>query len=95
MHKYETMVVLAPNLSEDTIATILERITNIINEAGKVESVEEWGQRNLAYKIDNQYTEGYYVLINFEAETKVLPELEHLYKITDNIIRSIVINKEK
>ncbi|MGI6108466.1 MAG: 30S ribosomal protein S6 [Eubacteriaceae bacterium] len=95
MKSYETLVVLQPELTKEQIDDVLAKITAIINADGEVETVEEWGKRKLAYEIDKKYTEGYYVLINFKATTAVLPNLDHLYKINDEFIRSLVINKEK
>ena len=94
MRKYETMFVLKSDLAEDAIKGIIERVNATIEKAGEIESVEEWGKRKLAYLIDKKYTEGYYVLINFSAESKVLPELEHNFKINENFIRHMIINKE-
>ena len=85
MKKYETMFVLKTDLAEDAIKGIIERVKA---------AIEEWGKRKLAYLIDKKYTEGYYVLINFSAESKVLPELEHNFKINENFIRHMIINKE-
>lgn len=95
MRNYETLIVLQPQASEEEIAALLTRIKDIIEADGTVESVEEWGKRTLAYEIDKQFTEGYYVLINFKASPSVLPNLEHLYKITGLIIRDIVVHKDK
>lgn len=93
MKKYETIVVFRPNLNEEEIKVQIDNITNIIKDGGHFESIEEWGMRNLAYKIDNQFTEGYYILINFEADTKVLDDLEHYYKVNDTIIRTIIVKR--
>ena len=94
MKKYETMFVLKTDLAEDAIKGIIERVKAAIEKAGEVESIEEWGKRKLAYLIDKKYTEGYYVLINCSAESKVFPELEHNFKINENFIRHMIINKE-
>ncbi len=95
MRDYETMVVLVPDLPEEEIAKIIDRIKTIINENGEVDSIEEWGIRNLAYKIKKVYSEGYYILINFKANNEALDELEHYYRITDSVIRSIIVKQEK
>jgi small subunit ribosomal protein S6 len=95
MKSYETTVVLQPELTKEQIDAVLEKITAIINAGGEVENVDEWGKRKLAYEIDKKYTEGYYIVIEFKATPEVLPNLDHLYKINDEFIRSIVINKEK
>ncbi len=94
MHSYETLFVLQPELTEEQIKADLDKITAVINANGEVENVDEWGKRKLAYEIDKKYTEGYYVLIEFKANTNVLPELDHQFKVNDDVIRSLVIKKE-
>lgn len=95
MQKYESMVVLQPNLTEEQINNLVERISDIIKADANLESINNMGLRKLAYKIDNQYTDGNYFVFNFEADpgTEVLNELEHNYKIIDDIIRSIIVKR--
>ena len=56
-------------------------------------SVDEWGKRKLAYLI-NKESEGYYVLFNFISESEFPAELDRIYKITDGILRSLIVRKE-
>ena len=65
----------------------------MINNDGKVESVEEMGKRKLAYEVKKN-KEGYYVIINFEAKPELITELERNYRITDEVIKFIVVRKE-
>lgn len=95
MRAYETMFVLVPGLEKEAVDEQIERVKAVIAKAGEVDNVDEWGERDLAYEIANKYTKGYYVLIDFKAETSVLDELTHRYAINDNIIRNIIISKEK
>ncbi len=91
MNKYESMYILKPNLDEETKNAIVERFKSIVTDGGgKVESVDEWGQRKLAYEI-NYISEGYYVLMTFEAPGELPLELERVYNITENVIRYNVI----
>ncbi|NLY42654.1 MAG: 30S ribosomal protein S6 [Clostridiaceae bacterium] len=90
INKYETLFVINPNLGEEEIAGLVEKFKSLIESAGQLESVEEWGKRRLAYPIKN-LNEGYYVLINFSAEPSFPQELERNFKITDGIIRAIVV----
>lgn len=90
LQKYETLFVLKPTLNEDENKALIGRIKNVINEEGKVEDVEEWGVKRLAYKIQNKYREGYYVLINFEAAKPCLDSLNHVFRITEDVIRDII-----
>lgn len=93
MNKYETIFIINSNLEESAIKGVIEKFSNLINTNGKVESVDEWGKRKLAYPMKKQ-TEGYYVLINFEAEPSEIAELERIYRITDEIIKFIVVKKD-
>ena len=94
MNPYETLVAFKPDLAEDQVKAIVERIQNVItNNGGKVVDVDEWGMRKLAYKIQNKYREGYYVLVNFEADKPCLDALNHVYRITEDIIRDIIVKR--
>ena len=93
MKKYESIIIINPNVDEAGIKALEEKFTGLINENGNVESVENMGKRKLAYEIKKN-KEGTYVLFNFEAKPESIDELERVYKITDNIIKYIVIRKE-
>ena len=95
MRKYETLFVLKPDLEKETIEELVGKVKAVIEAAGEIEKVDEWGKRKLAYEIDKKYQEGFYVLVDFKAENSVLDALDHLYKINEQFIRSIVIKKEK
>ena len=60
---------------------------------GTVDSVDEWGKRRLAYEI-NKETEGYYALINFTSPASFTAELDRVYKITDGVLRSLIVKKD-
>jgi len=93
MRNYETMFILKPNLEEEHRNKVIEKFKNIILEGGEIISVDEWGNKTLAYEIQ-KVKEGYYVLINFKSDSEILVELERNYRISDDIIRFIIINLE-
>ncbi|MBC3804860.1 30S ribosomal protein S6 [Acetobacterium fimetarium] len=95
MRAYETLFVLKPDLEKEAIEELVGKVKTVIETAGTVEKVDDWGNRKLAYEIDKKYQEGHYILVDFSAENSVLDALDHLYKITEPFIRSIVIKKEK
>lgn len=64
MKAYETVFVLVPELEKEAIDNEIARVKAVIEKAGEIESVDEWGKRKLAYEIDKKYKEGYYVLID-------------------------------
>jgi small subunit ribosomal protein S6 len=91
---YETIMVLNTSLDEEASNALVARFTDLINANGKVESVEPWGKRRLAYEINDE-KEGNYYLITFEAETSFISELNRLYAITDGLLRTIVVRKDQ
>ena len=86
MNKYESVVIINSSLEEAKIKAVIEKISNLINSNGKVESVEEIGSKKLAYEIKKQ-KEGYYVVYDFEANPGLIAELERNYRITDEVIK--------
>lgn len=90
---YETIMVLSPKLGETGIKEMIDRFTKIIEENGTIDSVDDWGMRRLAYEIEDQ-TEGYYYLINFTSVPSFPSELDRRYKITDGIMRTLIVAKE-
>ncbi len=92
--KYETVYIIRPDLSEEETAAIVERFKGLAEQHGTVEGVDEWGKRRLAYEIAD-FTEGYYVLMSFSSGPEFPAELDRVFKITDGIIRSIIVCKDE
>jgi small subunit ribosomal protein S6 len=89
MRKYETLMVLDPELPEAQIRETIDRAKRLIEElGGQADQVQEWGVRELAYEI-RKLTRGYYVLIEYSALPGVLQELERTLKIADEVLRFI------
>ena len=93
MNSYETIFIIDAALEEDAVNALKEKFTNLIAKNGTVESVDEWGKRRFAYEIDDK-TEGYYFLVNFTSDGDFPKELDRRYRITDGILRTIIIRKE-
>ena len=93
MNKYESIIIINPNIDEAGLKEIEEKFTGLINENGKVESVENMGKKKLAYEIKKN-KEGTYLLFNFEAKPDSIAELERVYRITDEILKFITVRKE-
>ena len=89
---YETVMVFSMKQGEEGIQTLIEKFKALIEKHATLQSVDEWGKRKLAYLI-NKEAEGYYVLMNFESEAEFPAELDRIYKITDGVIRSLIIRK--
>ena len=94
MNKYETVFIINPSVEEAGVKELTQKFSDLINSDGKVESVEEMGTKKLAYEI-RKNSEGIYVLINFEANPALIKELERLYRITDEVIKFIVVRKDE
>ena len=94
MNKYESVIIINPSIEEQAIKDLVTKFTDLINNNGKVESVDESGTQKLAYPIKKK-EEWYYVVINFEAKPDSIDELERNYRIEDNIMKFIVVRKEK
>ena len=94
LRKYETIFIVKPTLGEDSIKEVVDKFKNFIETSATIDSFDEWGKRKLAYTIKDN-TEGYYVLVNFESEPTFPQELERLYKISEDILKFIVIKKDK
>ena len=93
MNKYESVIIINPSLEEQGIKDVITKFTDLINNNGKVENVDEMGRRKLAYEIKKQ-SEGYYVVFTFEANPEFIKELERIYRITDSVMKFITIRKE-
>ena len=94
MNKYESVIIINPNLEGEAIKSVIAKVSDLINKNGKVDSVEELGNKKLAYEI-KKHSEGYYVVLKFEAKPDSIVELERVYRITDEIIKFIVVKEEE
>ena len=93
MNKYESIIIVNPSVDEEGVKALTEKFTGLINNAGKVESFENMGKKKLAYEI-KKFKEATYMLFNFEAKPDSIKELERVYRITDGILKFIVVRKE-
>lgn len=94
MRPYEVVVVLGNRIEDDEVVEgHLNKFVNVLTENGaEVTKVDKWGKRRLAYKIDGN-TEGYYAVIDFRAEEKATRALEHSLKLTEDVIRYLLVRK--
>lgn len=95
MNKYELLYIIDMQLEEAPRKELVDRVTSLIlGNGGTIEKTDEWGKRRLAYAI-NDKTEGYYVLVNFEAEGDLPREIERVLQISDDVLRYLVIRLEE
>lgn len=90
---YEAVLIFSMNLGEEGIAAMKEKFETLISQNAEMGQVDEWGKRRLAYLINDE-ADGYYMLYNFVSGPEFPAELERIAKITDGVLRSMVIRKE-
>ncbi|MGP1487828.1 MAG: 30S ribosomal protein S6 [Peptoanaerobacter stomatis] len=91
MKKYELVYILRTDTDDETKQKIQDKLKGIIDTNGEVEAVDVWGNRKLAYQIQ-KLSDGYYVLVKFNAGAEVPKELDRNLKIMDKVIRHMIIN---
>lgn len=90
MKAYELLFIVAPTIDDETRAGVMKRIDTTIAAAdGKVDNVDEWGKRKLAYEIDG-LADGDYTLIDFHADPQSIAELDRVLRITDAVVRHMI-----
>ena len=93
MRKYEIMYIVE-TANEELIETIVTKFDKLLVDNGAtIEKTDRWGKRRLAYEI-NDLKDGYYVLITFEAEAAVVKELDRVMRITEGILRHMIVKQE-
>ena len=91
MNLYEVMYIIKPDLEGEELEGAMARVSEALEkEGGQIETLKKIGKRRLAYEI-NDYREGYYVLLNVQAEPVIVPALDHFFKVTEGYLRYIVI----
>ncbi|WP_409290871.1 30S ribosomal protein S6 [Peribacillus sp. SCS-37] len=94
MTKYEVMYIIRPNIEEDSKKALVERFNTILTDNGaELTESKDWGKRRLAYEI-NDFRDGYYQLIHMNADAAAVQEFDRLAKISEDIIRHIVVKEE-
>ncbi|BCU53375.1 small subunit ribosomal protein S6 [Staphylococcus auricularis] len=96
MRTYEIMYVVRPNMEDDARKAVVERFNGILASKGsEVLEEKDWGKRRLAYEI-NDFKEGYYNIVRIQTDNNdATDEFQRLAKISDDIIRYIVINEDE
>lgn len=89
---YETIMIFNTKDGDDAVKALVEKFTGLIAKYGTTTSVEEWGKRRLAYPIKDEM-DGYYVFVTFTCTPDFPAELDRNYKITDGVLRSLIISK--
>ncbi|AJD02001.1 30S ribosomal protein S6 [Campylobacter lari] len=94
MRHYEVLFILKPTLTEEEVSAKLEFVKEVLTKNGaEIESVVPMGTRKLAYKI-KKYERGTYFVIYFKAPTNLIAELERVLRITEEVIRFLIVKYE-
>jgi small subunit ribosomal protein S6 len=88
------MYIISPELDAEQTEAMVERLTGLIeSNGGVISDLKKWGKRRLAYEI-NDLREGYYVVVTYKAPPTLAKELERVMKITEGLIRSMIVRKD-
>jgi small subunit ribosomal protein S6 len=94
MRRYEVMVILDPSLEDKDVKAAVDRhLTTVTSRGGKVVKIDHWGKRRFAYEI-RHLNEGYYAVVDLEAEPAMVDELSRVLGLTDEVIRHKVVRPE-
>ncbi|MGE4571966.1 MAG: 30S ribosomal protein S6 [Candidatus Izemoplasmatales bacterium] len=95
MKRYEIMYIIRPNLEEEARKALITEVNNIFTKFDSQEpKVTEWGMRDLAYEI-NDFKKGYYVILDVQASSEAVNEVDRVIKIKEDVIRHIVIARDE
>ncbi|MDF9407051.1 MAG: 30S ribosomal protein S6 [Pelotomaculum sp. PtaB.Bin013] len=95
MRKYEVVFIIRPDLDEDKSTAVIDKFKDLIeSQGGEVLKVDKWGKRRLAFEVKD-FREGFYVILHINAESKVSSELDRVFKITDEVLRHIIVREEE
>lgn len=90
MRKYEVMYIIRTDIEQEAVQAAVEKYQGIINNGGEITKHEVMGKRRLAYEI-NKFRDGIYVLVHFNATPEVVAELDRVMKISDEIVRYLIV----
>jgi len=95
VRNYETLYILRPDLEEEASDAIIARFNEAVARlGGTIVKTDKWGKKRLAYEIKDQL-EGFYVLTAFQAPHEVSQELDRLMRITDEILRHLIVKQDE
>ena len=95
MRSYEIMLAINPQLEDKELDSLLDKLKKLITDAkGEIAKTNKWGKRMLAYEIKD-FTEAIYVVLNFNVDEKIIPELERVMKLEERIIRYLLTLQDK
>lgn len=95
MRLYEMMVIVNPEVEDTGVSDVVEKLSQLVKEnGGDVEKVDEWGRRTMAYEIDHK-KEGYYAVFYFQGDMDLPDKIRREIRLNPNILRGIILRREK
>ncbi|HTL71154.1 MAG TPA: 30S ribosomal protein S6 [Candidatus Eisenbacteria bacterium] len=94
MRNYEGVFIINPDLSNDASKGVVTQVQELVSKnGGRVDGLQEWGKRRMAYKINKKH-EGNYVIVNFQIDPDKTKKLEQAFRLNDNLLRYLLVNKD-
>lgn len=93
VNQYELVYILNPELGEEGLAATQEKVKSLLESSGEIVSTDVWGRRKMAYEIQDQ-KDGFYVVTTFKAPAEAPREIERVLKITEGVLRYLVVRQE-
>lgn len=95
MNKYEAMIIIKPDLSEEERKVLFNQVNDAIaKNDGKVTQANVWSERRKLFFPLKKCHEGVYYLVNFTALPRSITQIRHTYKLNENILRILITNVE-
>ena len=95
MRNYEGVFIINPDLTGETARGVVAQVQELVSKnGGRIDGIQEWGKRRLAYKIQKKQ-EGNYVLLNFQLDSNQTKKMEQALRLNDNVIRYLLVNKDE
>ncbi len=94
MVNYEGIFIIDPDITADASKAAVATLQDLVTKnGGRIDSLQDWGRKRLAYKI-NKKQEGNYIILNFQLDSQFTKKLEQSLRLNDNIIRYLLVNKD-
>ena len=94
MRNYEGVFIIDSDLSNDASKGVVAQVQELISKGGgRVDNLQEWGKKRLAYKINKKH-EGNYLLVNFQMDPKHTKKFEQMLRLNDQVLRFLLVNKD-
>jgi small subunit ribosomal protein S6 len=95
MNFYESIFIARPSLLDEDVAKMTEKVKGVIEQGGgKIQKIENWGKKKLAYEVQKE-KKGTYVFLFFQSDGKVISELDRAYRLDDAIMKYLTVKLDK